>query len=171
MVKGVKGLRSHLKRIDREMVKQTRPATRAGARIIRDEARTRVRALGVRPAVSRKIVTRDRQREPTTQVGYQIKTSKNDAFYLRFFEVGAQSHEITVRKKKGKRALRAMRGPLKGKFLTPGWRKGRVSVQHPGLRPRPFLRPAFQAKRDEAVREMTRVYRETLLKVARQNGT
>lgn len=165
MVKGADRVKASLRRVERELSKQTRPATRAGARIVRDEARKVARSKGVRAARARKIVTRDRRSQPTTEIGYRIDQKKNSGFLFRFYERGVQSHAIVVKRVsdrtgKFKRSLFATRGRLAGKFLG-------KKVRHPGLTKRPILPPAFQAKKDEAGREVARVYREALQKGAR----
>lgn len=55
-------------------------------------------------------------------------------FYGRFLEVGAKSHEIRARKKR----VLASGGVVFG-----------TSVSHPGVRKRPFIQPAYDAKENE----------------------
>ncbi len=65
-----------------------------------------------------------------------------DHWYYRFFEFGAGSHAI---------------GPAKGKAIRFPGSEGetiRFGVVHPGMAAAPFLRPALDGQKEEAVREV-----------------
>lgn len=67
-----------------------------------------------------------------------------DKWYWRFFETGATSHEV--------RGTPLVFEGDAGLVVT-----GRVS--HPGMPAKPFLRPALDGKKDEALRKMSEVVR------------
>lgn len=99
-----------------------RSALRAGAKVIQSRA---IRNVPVRSGELRrslKISTRARRGQVTASVGTKL-------FYARFVEFGTRAHVIAAKAK--------------------GWLSfGGVfakSVDHPGNRPRPFLRPAMDA--------------------------
>jgi hypothetical protein len=64
-------------------------------------------------------------------------------FYLWFLENGAKAHPIKARMMKGKRML-ANKGSGQGFGVT---------VAHPGIQPRPFIRPAFDEGKDKAAKK------------------
>lgn len=106
-----------------------RSALRAGALVVRDEARTNIHPVSGVLADSLKVTTRARGGKVSATVGTKV-------FYAKFVEYGTRPHTITAR---DGGALRFGGGFVK-------------SVEHPGIaRPRPFLRPAFDAKVLEAV--------------------
>ncbi len=107
-------------------------AMRKGAEIIRDEASSRAPRRTGRLAKS--IVIEERED------GFYVGPEK-DVFYGLFVEYGTSGHKI---KPKLRKAL-ASGGIIFGK-----------DVQHPGIAPSPFLRPALDEKKKavmEAVRD------------------
>lgn len=107
-------------------------AAKAGAKVIADDGNKRAKALrgGKGRIVSAKI-TRRAQDHVTAAAG--VTKSK---WYYRFFETGAVPHEI-----RGKPLL---------VFFSHGRLMSLSVVHHPGMAARPFLRPAFDAKQNEA---------------------
>ena len=78
-----------------------------------------------------------------------IKLSKK-AWYLKFFETGATSHEIA-----SARGALAFEGEV-GLIVT-------KSVQHPGMPASPFMRPAFDEKGPEAEKKLGEVLRQAVV--------
>jgi len=63
------------------------------------------------------------------------KKSKNDGWYAHIIEGGARAHKILPRKGKGI--------SIGGRVLT--------ETDHPGIKARPFMKPAFESKYKEAI--------------------
>lgn len=140
-IQGLKELNAKLKSM---ATKDANRITRRGiakmAQVIRKEMRQRApKDTGfLRKNLAYKI-----KREP--RGGYSATVGpKPKAFYARFLEFGSAAHAIPNKNSKSR------------KPITIG---GRVfdSVQHPGTSPHPFLRPAFEAKKREAVEEAGKI--------------
>lgn len=69
------------------------------------------------------------------QVSVAVGPTK-EKWYYRFFELGAQPHEITGR---------PLTFEVEEDLVRP-WK-----VHHPGMPARPFLRPAFDRRKDKAI--------------------
>lgn len=68
---------------------------------------------------------------------------KKDAWYLRFWETGTSTHKIRARR---------------ASILTDKVTIFGKEVDHPGIQPRPFLRPAF----DSEHRSFIRIFRDEM---------
>jgi HK97 gp10 family phage protein len=111
-----------------------RRAMRSGAQIIRTEARHLApRRTG---ALRRSIVVR-----MSTRRGWVNARVVAAAPYAHLIEFGTRPHTEKI---------------SRGRF-----RAKRV-IRHPGARPHPFLRPAFDAKADDAIRKIASVLRESI---------
>jgi len=105
-------------------------ATRAGLKVVQVEAEQNAKGISSRGGkATRLVLSSKKPTHATADLGPGKKK-----WYLRFFETGAQPHEIS--------------GPLafegdRGLVLIGG-------VSHPGMSAQPWLRPAFGAKRDAA---------------------
>jgi HK97 gp10 family phage protein len=144
-----------------------RGALYAGAKVIRDEAK-RLAPVAPPTAKNRRLykgyagALRDSIRAGAMvdrkagkvmayiRAGSHGKTRKGkgaDAYYARWVEFGTAAHLIVA---KGKNA-----GTLNRRAKRRGLKIGDVfvgpSVKHPGSKPRPFMRPAFDTKAREAV--------------------
>lgn len=128
-------------------------AVRAGGTVIRDEARRRApRKTGTLVKYLRVRILRGRRGSGVTA---RIGTSAR-AFYAMWLELGARPHLIANKQKSGKRVLaNSEAGVIYGKVAA-----------HPGVKPRPFLRPALDAKGPEAVRVMGQVLWAGIQRVA-----
>jgi HK97 gp10 family phage protein len=156
-VLGADALLAQLKSLRKEMGKPAlRRAVRAGARPVRDAARSLVpRRTG---AAARKIVVAEGRTEnigtlpiATARIGF-----RKSAYYLRFLERGARPHMIAVytaylhrrtgvqRINTGRRGSKQVLRTAQGEFLG-------QSVIHPGVRARPFLSPALRSAQDNAL--------------------
>jgi len=151
-VEGVEDLEQALRDLGVEVQKVLIRAAEAGAEVIRKEAEKR--APG--PGVAKKVVKRGKY-EAHVDVG-----PDKEHWYYQFFETGADPHIIPRKKKRAE-----------GKRLAFQGRNGLVRprmVRHPGMKPRPFLRPAIDEARDEAVRKAGRVFRGAILDVVHKHG-
>jgi len=120
----------------------------AGAEIIQAEANRTAPGPHVAIAI-----------EKETPLRVKAKIGPDQAhWYYQFFETGVQPHEIKAKRKA------ALAFPYQGRG-----EEGTVTkrVSHPGMAARPFLRPAFDAKKGEAEDAVGDELRAALLKVAR----
>lgn len=108
-----------------------RGALAAGARVIRDEAKANVAERLGQLKKSVRVSTRAKNGVVTAT----IKAGSKEAWYWRFVEFGTAQHLI-----KPKTAAALLIGGA-----------ARRSVMHPGARPKPFMRPAFDNKSSEAI--------------------
>ncbi len=140
------------------------PATTAGARVIRDEARRRAPVGKHGPAqlgdhtagnLKRSIVTRVRRRGVATGVTVSIGATKQ-AWYAHIVEMGAAAHTIVV-------------GKTKKALASGGVFFGR-KVDHPGSAPQPFLRPALDTQSQKAIDVLGKRAWAGIAKFAAQRG-
>jgi HK97 gp10 family phage protein len=107
-----------------------RGALRAGAKVILDEAKQNVPVSSGDLRDSLRVSTSSKKGRVTASV----KAGNKKVFYSRFIEFGVAAHTITSKT-----------GYLS--FLGNAYK----SVEHPGLQPKPFLRPALDSKANEAI--------------------
>lgn len=119
-----------------------RTALRAGAAILRDEARTLVPRKSGDLAKTIRVSTRIRK----GQVTASVKAGNRIAYYAHMVEYGTRAHP--EKPKKGK--TMDVNGVL------------RKTVEHPGAQAKPFLRPAADNKFQEAIDAITAKLRERL---------
>lgn len=115
---------------DRQLQNRVRQGTRAGAKIMRTELRSRAQDPKY-PSSFRKTKTRGHRTPVGTSVG-------PNSPLINIFEPGAKAHPIggtgqLLHSQQGER-LFAARGP----------------VQHPGMAARPLIGPVFEATKDDA---------------------
>jgi HK97 gp10 family phage protein len=104
-------------------------AVLAGAEIVKDQANS----LAPGPHIEAEVTEKSRTKA-TAEIG-----PDKEHFYYRFFETGAQPHEITPKNAGG---------------LSFAGHDGDIVLQrvsHPGMAASPFLRPAMDEKKDTAV--------------------
>lgn len=114
-----------LERMGRNVSRSVDSAAQAGIRVIARDAESR---LGDR-------IEMELEERSDGSATYAAGPPK-EKWYLQFKEFGAQPHEITG----NPLAFQGREGPV----IT-----GRVS--HPGMAAEPFLRPAFDSKKGEAI--------------------
>lgn len=111
--------------------KLLRPAARAMATVVAEEARRRCRSQRVAGQIKTKVKGHDGKIFGMVQV---LKSGpSNEAIWL---EYGTAAHEISVRKAKSL--------VIGGQFVG-------TTVTHPGAQPEPFLRPTADTKEREAL--------------------
>lgn len=124
--------------------KSIRGATKAGAKVVRDEAEANARAITAGHTGKTRHValkTRLRKGAPTDYAVASIYPAKGFA-ELRPIESGTKAGVRWARRK----------GPFK--FMMGGKLIVTRIIQHPGTTPQPWLSSAFDAKREEAVQAM-----------------
>jgi len=128
-LEGIDDLEKKLAGLRKEITGILEQATQAGADVVVDEANH----LAPGPNIETKTVGKR-----LTYCAIFIGPDK-EHWYYQFFEYGAQPHEITPKNTGG--------------LQFPG-REGEMIVRmvahHSGMPAKPFLRPAFDEKRDEA---------------------
>ena len=145
-IKGGEELSKALKQLSPKIEKNImRAALRAGAKVIADEAKRNV------PEKSGELKKSIRSGSKATRQGQVIATAKagNDkAWYWRFVEFGTQAHLIMAKNQKSM--------AFGGVFAK--------QIEHPGATARPFMRPALDAKAQEAIQKVADVVRQRLTK-------
>jgi hypothetical protein len=141
-VKGVrdaKGMLSALSRLTKE--KEMRKHMRKGARVIQQEAV--LNASGADPSgeLGKSIGIVDDPDEPTGVILHPRRSKQFKKGYIaHIVEYGADPHPIKPKKTGGKLAFM-----YKGKLVMP-----KEIPLHPGSPQRPFMRPAWDAKKKDA---------------------
>lgn len=130
----------------------SRGALRAGAVVLQEEAQSLAPSGDsgrLRESIS---VSTGAKRSGTVYAHVRAGgRKKGDAFYAHMVEFGTKPHEIKPRK-------------FKSLFLAGIFRK---IVKHPGAKPKPFLRPAFDNKSGEAVDAIAAYIRARLARLAK----
>jgi len=108
-----------------------RGALRAGAKVIADEAKNNVPVKSSDLRDSIRVGTKTKR----GQVTASVKAGNKKAYYYNFVEFGTAAHSISG---KGKGFLN-----IGGVFAK--------SVNHPGARAKPFMRPSLDSKANEAI--------------------
>lgn len=148
-VRGFRDLDNLLRELPNKVAGQVlRNAVNEGARIIRDEAKSRVPVKTGR--LRRSIRTFVRRTGVSTGMAIAIGVRGKLTHIARFLEFGAAPHVIKV---KNAKALGVPGRPVR-------------KVHHPGSSPKPFLRPAFDTKIGAAVEAMKKRLKLELDKIA-----
>lgn len=128
-VKGLSDLNRFLQELPVKLEKNVlRGALRAGAKTILPVAQGNIHPVSGELAASLKTRSNARGGLVTASVYTRV-------FYAKFVEYGTKPHTITAKNRKGL--------TVGGLFFQ--------SVDHPGAKPRPFLRPALDAQATPAV--------------------
>lgn len=150
-LEGAKEMMAEMKLLRMNVKSGVRKAITEGGKVIQADAESRVH-----PSLRRakKNVINDVSIPPSHTgdvVEARIKRGKRSSPLLNIYETGASSHEIKAQS---------------GGFLVFEGKDGRTvkvrSVQHPGVPARPWLRPAFDSKGDEAVRVVGKNLRDAI---------
>jgi HK97 gp10 family phage protein len=166
-VKGLADLNKFLQQLPAKMEQNVlRGALRAGANVIKDEAKRLVpvsapnsrnkKRYGFRAGTLRdsiRVSARVKNGRVTASVyaGGQTKSGA-EVYYASWVEFGTAAHAIVAKRADGKNiARRINRMTKRSGSLQIGGRFVGVSVMHPGSRPRPYLRPALDGKAQAAV--------------------
>ncbi len=151
----------------------------AGARVVRKEAQRRCPVVTGNLRRSIKIKRKfNKAGLCIYQVGPGRSGKKNgkyevDGFYGLMVEFGTSGHRINVDKRK----VLMLRKNKRASGRKPGTFKGYANrwvalvsggVVHPGAKPRPFLRPAFDASTGEVIRVMQRRLKAGIEREARK---
>lgn len=146
VVLGLSDVRQKMQSLPRQLgINIVRNAVRDGAVVIQEEARRLVPVQKIRGGgvLKRSIVAEsDRPKGSDTRifgrviVRYRNKAVRNPRSYAHLVEFGTAPHTVS----KGSK--------LKGRYQVRALQYG---IQHPGAKPHPFIRPAFDTKKEEAL--------------------
>lgn len=159
-VKGLKELGAYLSALPVRMEKQAyRQALTAAARPIRDEARLLAPKQTGKMARSIKTGSPRQNQDGTFQISIRLDPKGNNhAFLGLFHEYGVAPHFIAAgdsglspRLLTRKARAGGVTGDVERQALKIGENYITGGVMHPGHRAQPFMRPALDAKADEAV--------------------
>lgn len=146
-IKGLEGLDAALRGVKGEARKFINSATLASANVIKKDAVQKLQSnFDVSANTAKKGLRVKKTDQGRTTVTYSLGVHPK-FFYLWFLENGAAPHEIKARLLKGKAVLADKES---GK-------KFGVKVAHPGVQPRPFIRPAFDEGKDKAAQKFSDV--------------
>jgi HK97 gp10 family phage protein len=139
-VKGLSELNDFLQQLAPKIERNVlRTGLRAGAKVVLPVAKGNIRSHSGELAASLKVGTRGRGGVVTGYVRTKV-------YYARFVEYGTVPHSITAKDRKGL--------SIGGLFFQ--------SVQHPGAKPHPFLRPALDTQAQAAVIAAAEAMKERL---------
>ncbi|MFP1683341.1 HK97-gp10 family putative phage morphogenesis protein [Alloalcanivorax sp. C16-1] len=159
-IKGLKETNRALKQLDKKVAGRiARGGTAKMAQVLRKEMRSRAPS---RTGEGKKNIRYKIKKLPGG-VGFRGWVGPfSEAFYFRFIEKGAAPHFIPYQGRGRNRGKARQRKPVAfdGKVFT--------RVEHPGVRPQPFIRPAYEAKKREAVQEAEKRIRLMIAKEARK---
>lgn len=133
-----------------------RAALRAGARVIANEAKNNVpvKMGGLKRSIRTDSTRTKGGVEATAKAGGRSggKSKDKSAFYAQFVEYGTAAHLIKAGERKKRLVFTARDGN----------RVSTMQVNHPGATAKPFMRPALDSKKDEAMRAVTDKIKERL---------
>jgi HK97 gp10 family phage protein len=153
-VKGLAQLDAFLSAFPQRMQKQAiRQALTAAAAPVRDEARVRAPRKSGKMAKAIKTGSPRQNQDGTFSVS--IRLVGDHAYLGAFFEFGVSAHLIArTGAGQGKVAIRNAaegKGKVSARPMKIGDRYVSGIIQHPGFAAHPFMRPALDAKADEAI--------------------
>jgi len=157
-MKGLAELDRYLSALPMNMQKNAvRQALTAAARPIRDDAR--MRAPKKTGKLARSIKTGSARQNQDGTFSIAVRVTGRDAYIARFIEYGVRPHFIragdsglSARKLTQSAAAGNVTGDTATKALKIGNNFVSGEVFHPGHGARPFMRPALDARADDAVR-------------------
>lgn len=151
-VTGGRELAEGLRRVSDELATTwLKAAVQAGAMIVRNEASARApyRTGNLRRSIHHEVI-----RETRGEVAVAVGTNLD---YAAAVEFGSGIHAT-----RGPRRPIIIRPRNRRALYWPGAPHPVRAVRHPGVRPRPYLIPAFKEKTQEVVREITESLRQLL---------
>ncbi len=160
-IRGQRDLEAFFRLADQRTINNLlRGGMRAGAKIIAEEAALRAS----NSLVARSVGISSPRARPDGTVSIRIQTSGEGSYLAPWLEYGTAAHAILrtgvlllTKKRKGLTAddVRSIRSEAHTRSLKIGNRYVGSAVWHPGAKAQAFLRPAFDARIDDAVDAMT----------------
>lgn len=149
-VKGQAEFHAFLNQLPEKIIRKVLTgAARTAANVIAEEARAKVSSDEVRAAIKVNVQRDDRRVKAT------VLLKGKGAFKGKFLEYGTSEHFISVADSQRlgmsvRRVNQKVREAGSASLVISGQFVG-GTVLHPGARPHPFMRPALDAKRSEAI--------------------
>lgn len=177
-VKGLNDLHQFMQTLTAKLEANVmRAALREGAAVVAQEVKARVpvntgrlrdsvRVTGGsrrgKVFVTVKAGGQDTRKRVVTTAGGKVRVKYDNAFYAQWVEYGTAAHRIGVKYAKAL-FLRPNKRASSG-FAKRLMRAGELveGVNHPGARPRPFMRPAIDASHERAVQATAAAVRRRL---------
>jgi len=124
-----------------------RGAARSGAKVIAEEAKDRCVSSEVRNGIKVNTSADD------NRAVARVRVKGKGAYKAPWLEYGTSKHFISVDdSQRGGLGIRKINDEVKaGSLVIAGQFVGKT-VEHPGARPHPFMRPALDAKESEAIK-------------------
>jgi len=123
-------------------------AARAGAKVIADEAKSRCQSQ----LVADDIIIRAKREDDRVRVKVTVRHGWSYSIGV-WLEYGTAPHFISVDESQRRgRSVSTINRRQKGGSLAINGKPIGATVYHPGARPHPFLRPALDIKKTEAIR-------------------
>ncbi|WP_294302173.1 HK97 gp10 family phage protein [uncultured Sphingomonas sp.] len=146
-VRGKSEVKTFMRSIPAAMTKVLQGAARAGGKVIAVEAKSR----SVSDLVADAIVVRTRRHDTLIVVKVTVRKGFTYSFGT-WLEWGTSGHYISVsdEDRQGLSVGKVNEKSKSGSLIIGGHFVGNT-VWHPGARPHPFLRPAFDAKEADAI--------------------
>lgn len=169
-IEGGRELDDLLRTLPEKMQKNVnRAGLRAGAVVLLDQVKQNIPVKSGNLRKTARISSRAKNGAVSVSVKAGGKVKGIDAWYARLVEFGTRPHLVQVSEKD--RGINGRTGRAvsvttvnRRRSLMIGTTLVGPSVQHPGSRARPFMRPAIDAKLPEALKAITAKIRERLNK-------
>lgn len=168
-IKGLKELDEVLKSLPQKIEQNVmRGAMRAGQKVILDNIREKLRSNGSIQSgeLEKSLRIRfDRRALKRGWVNSKIVAGNKLAYYAHMVEFGTAGHLIKAKNRKTL-AIQMVGPSLKGSnvnFIGP-------KVNHPGARPKPFMRPALDESHTAAIEALAAYIRKRLPKELKKAG-
>lgn len=148
---GITELQRNLANLHGELkLKGSERATRAGVALIRKRAKK----LAPYETLKKSLVIKRVSKRGNPRVRFFLghttgPTAKHDGWFAHMVEFGTKPHDIGLKKGGGKKVM-AHRG------RSGYWHVEGTKVRHPGVKERPYMRPAFDENTGAAINAMAR---------------
>lgn len=131
-INGLAELQGFLNQLSTKLERNVmRGALRKGAAVMRDEARQNISGHKKSGKLAKGIQSSSNAKRDTVYA--YVKTKGQHGYIGRFLEYGVRPHSL-------KKGAKKKSGKYQGEGRT-----------HPGISPKPFMRPAFDSKKEDAV--------------------
>lgn len=183
-IKGLKELDAVLKSLPEKIEQNVmRGAIRSGQKVVLDAVREKLRSNGsVRSGdlINSLRIRFDRKAKKRGWINSKVIVGNADAYYSHMVEFGTAAHFISIKEdvkpnkqtRRGERkySYRTINKMVKRGSLVIGKHFVGQSVSHPGARPKPFMRPAFDESQQAAIEAFAEYVRKRLPKELKKAG-
>lgn len=183
-IKGLKELDAVLKSLPEKIEQNVmRGAIRAGQKVMLDAVREKLRSNGlVRSGdlINSLRIQFDRKAKKRGWLNAKVVVGNKEAFYAHMVEFGTAAHFIRIKEdakpnrqtRKGtkKYSYKTINKMVKRGSLVIGKSFVGESLSHPGARPKPFMRPAFDEYNQASIEAFAEYVRKRLPKELKKAG-